>query len=229
MRAESLDAGIPNYTLDLPVPQNPESTEVYFLYNRIAADVMDAGVPNDKLNLPPPQHPVLLKDYGLFVPAVKHHNPLNEANVVGNDNEVKAGTLISRVDFVEEVIQMEPWSTEDKQMIDLIVRMREGFPIPFVNVQVKSSKGTVYQTFDRVGELLDIEDRARGVARDKSNGNLEHERREDWLKRHRLIVINAGYKGRDKMTDQYIVEKFDRELERIIAYEASVKAYQIAA
>ncbi len=230
MGAETLDAGIPIGSIDSSsLPQNPPSDKIHFLYSRIGADVMDAGIPNYMLNMPNPQHAPPLKDYGLFLPANGHHNPLDEGNVIGNNNEVKAGILISNIDYVESVAQMEPGGPEDDEMIDLAVKMVEGHPIPFVNVQIKSSRRSIYDFFNRIGEMLDMEDQKAGVKRDKSDGDLEYQRRREWMKRHRLIVINAGFKGIHQMTEEYIVEKFHRELEEIIAYETTIQTQQIAA
>ncbi len=164
---------------------------------------------------PPPLHPVPLKGIGVFHEALNHHSYTSEGNIVGHTNELKVGRLISTVDFVQEVRQVEPEDAMDKGLVDLVVTMVEGYPIPEVFIQVKSGRGSVYDFFNSVGKRVDLD----FPERDKSDGNNEYQRRRSWMKANRLIVINAGVKKSGPVTDDYILSKFMREVEGIIAFD----------
>ena len=163
-----------------------------------------------------PRHPVPLKEEGVFIPAQTHQNLEEEAHLNGYRSEQRVGNIVAHIDSVKEVKQVEPHGTEDRQRIDLVVTMLDGFPIDQVFIQVKSGYGSVAAFFDDIGKELDEEDRKKGMSRDKSDESEEYRRRKDWMRRNRLICINGGMKKRGSATDLYIRSKFMRDLEQII-------------
>ncbi len=169
--------------------------------------------------IPHPSHPVPLKEIGVFHMAQGHHDFTSEGSLTGYKNELKVGELISRIDFVREVRQVEPEGSEDKDLIDLVIIMVEGYPIPEVFIQVKSSRRSVHNFFNSVGKRLDDFDRKSGENRDKSNDDVEHQRRIAWMKANRLMVINGEVKKGRPVSDDYIIGKFMREVEAIIEHE----------
>lgn len=163
-----------------------------------------------------PRHPAPMKDSGLLTPSVARPigNPENER---GFDNELRVGRLLARVDFVDQVRQVDPHSQEDIDLKDLVVTMVSGYPIGQVFVQVKSSFWGVENFFNEVGKRLDREDQRTRRSRDKTNGDLEYQARRDWMARQRFMCINAGERRGVSVTDFYILDKFMREMELIIA------------
>ncbi len=198
-----------------------ESLDFSFLFPILSIVTLEIGRPPGILSFsvdvmpPPPLHPVPVKPTGVFHEAVNHHSLLDEGNAVGYSNELKVGRLLSTVDFVKEVRQVEPGDDQDREMVDLVVSMVDGYPIPEVFVQVKSGIGGVYHFFNRVGRKLDMD----FPERDKSNGDTEYERRRMWMRANRLIVINGGIRKSGPVTDDYILSKFMREVEGIIAFD----------
>ncbi len=162
---------------------------------------------------PPPSHPVPLKEHGIFNIAQLHHDLTNEGNLSGYNNELKVGKLISLVSFVQEVRQVEPNDDWDRELVDLVVTMVDGYPIPEAYVQVKSSRSSVYDFFNSVGKRLNFD----FPERNRSNGDDEYLRRRLWMRTNRFMVINAGEKKSGPVTDEYILNKFMREVEGIIS------------
>ena len=95
-----------------------------------------------------PIHPVPLKEEGVFIPAQTHQNLEEEAHLNGYRSEQRVGNIVAHIDSVKEVKQVEPHGTEDRQRIDLVVTMVDGFPIDQVFIQVKSGYGSVAAFFD---------------------------------------------------------------------------------
>lgn len=165
-----------------------------------------------------PRHPPPLKPEGLFIPAINHQDFGNEGGVIGYDNEQKVGRLVSRIDFVDGVRQVEPHGRADNRQIDLAVTMTEGFPIRAVFIQVKSGYTEVATFFDLIGRQLDEKDRLVKTPKTKLTQSEEYKRRKEFMMRRGLICINAGRKKRGMVTDFYIRDKFMRDLEEMIAY-----------
>jgi hypothetical protein len=224
---EFLDAGVPIFDYE-----ELGSGEITISNKKrgFRMDTFDAGLTNydQWFVLPDPVHGVPVKESGVFVEAPKPDN-LHESNDPGYQNELKAGRLISQIDFVREVKQVSANDSLDKKMIDLVVTMVDGYPIDQVFVQVKSSNIAVQYFFDSIGIQLDIEDMQNGIGRDKSNGDVEYRARRDWMKRNRFIVINAGSKKTGPVTGEYVQGKFLRDLEEIVAFETGQQAMQPAA
>lgn len=132
----------------------------------------------------------------------------DENNSRGYETEQRVGKILAAIPYVKEVIQVERDSDEDKDMVDLVVKLVDGFVTPQVFVQVKSSSVGVNAFFDRVGKRM----REEGSITTPLSGDEEHRRRMKWIRARKLIVINAGLRNGERVTDEYIADKFFREL-----------------
>lgn len=151
---------------------------------------------------------------GLFLRAsIPRSAEFDESNMTGFLNEQRVGMLVSKLPYVKSAFQTVSMSENDAKMIDLVVEMIPSFPIAEVFVQVKSSKWGIASFFDHVGKIMREES---GNPSGVLIGDDEYKRRLAWLKEKRLIVVNAGVRSDQPVGDDYILEKFNREVREIV-------------
>lgn len=168
-----------------------------------------------------PRHLAPLKPEGIFIPAVSHQDFGNEGGVISYRNEQRVGNLVSEIDFVTGVRQVEPSGFADRRQIDLVVNLADGLPIRRVYIQVKSGYTEVATFFDLIGRQLDEKDERDKKPKRKLTESEEYRRRKEFMMSRGIICINAGRKKRGMVTDFYIRDKFMRDLEEMIAFRAS--------
>lgn len=182
----------------------------YLEPTQLPPGVRDVVAPEIEI-LPSP----FLKETAIFVSTDLPGFVNDENNVRGFETEQRVGRVLASLSYVKEVTQAEIGSVEDKNMIDLMVSMVDGFIIPDVYVQVKSSSLGVHAFFKGVGKRMRMEGPLPSVDSDVA----EHERRMRWLRDRRLVVINGEMRETEEQTEEYIAGKFFRELIQIIEHE----------
>jgi hypothetical protein len=139
----------------------------------------------------------------------------DEGNRNGYETEQRVGMVLSRLPYVESVRQVEPAGPEDQELVDLVVTMTEGFVIPRTFVQVKSSTVGVRAFYKEVGRRM----RRDGTGLDGlvNEDEISHKKKE-WMMDRGLIIINGGVNDNEQVTDEYIQDKFFREVQAIVAH-----------
>src|SRR3989344_3893094 len=139
-----------------------------------------------------------------------------EGNIRGVTIEQKVAGLIGNLPYVSNVVQTEKWTTEDKDMIDLIVQLDggDGLTVGVVFVQIKASTKGVEHFEERLAVKL---------KQDKGNGGPAD--RKLWMLDNRRIILNGDLemsksrKHRRHFTDEEIVSNFQAQLLEIDAHE----------